>query len=391
MVKPTMTRSLRIRSALLAVVALAACGKNTYAPPPPAEVTVTKPVEQEVTTYNEFTGHTAALEAVDIRARVQGFLQSFHFTPASEVKKGDLLFVIEPELYEAQAQQAAADLQSAEARASAAQEQLAITRAIFERQAGSKTDLVQKQQARDEAVAAVAQAKARLAEAKLNLSYTHIYAPISGRIDRNLVDPGNLVGAGEATLLASIVRHDPIYAYFDASERELLRYRAMQRRGETAAPAGERNKAYMGLAVEEGYPHVGEVDYSDNRVDPNTGTIEIRAIFPNPERVLVPGLFARVRLPLSRERSLLVPDVAIGTDQGGRFVLVVDDKNVVQYRQVNLGPQVGEMRVVLDGVKLGESVIINGLQHARPGATVKPIEDPNPPKPPPTDATSPTP
>jgi RND family efflux transporter MFP subunit len=381
-----------LRFATIALAALlASCGRNTYEPPPPAEVTVAQPIEQEVTTYSEFTGHTAAIEAVDIRARVQGFLKSFHFTPGTDVKQGDLLFVIEPELYEAQAEQAAADLQSAQARAQAAEAQLGITRAIFERQAGSKTDLVEKTQARDEANAAVALAKAQLAAAKLNLSYTHIYAPIPGRIDRNLVDPGNLVGSGDATLLANIVRNDPIYAYFDASERELLRYREMQRRGETAAPAGERNKAYMGLATEDGFPHVGEVDYSDNRVDPTTGTIEIRAVFPNTERTLIPGLFARVRLPLSREKALLVPDVAVGTDQGGRYLLVVDDKNVVDYRQVKLGSLVGEMRVVYEGVKPGEWVVVNGLQHARPGSTVKPVRDPSPPAPPTADATSPTP
>jgi RND family efflux transporter MFP subunit len=383
-------RTTRLCTLALAAL-LAACGKNQYQPPPPPEVTVAQPIEQEVTTYSEFTGHTASIAAVDIRARVQGFLESFHFVPGTDVKQGDLLFVIEPELYEAQAQQAAADLDAAQARAQAAEAQLAITRSIYEKQAGSKTDLVQKQQARDESVAAVAQAKARLAAAKLNLSYTHIYAPITGRIDRNLVDPGNLVGSGDATLLASIVSTDPIYAYFDASERELLRYREMQRRGETAAPEGERNKAYLGLATEDGFPHVGEVDYSDNRVDPTTGTIEIRAVFPNAERVLLPGLFARVRLPLSREKSLLVPDVAIGTDQGGRYVLVVDDKDAVQYRQVKLGSQVGEMRVVTDGVKPGEWVIVNGMQHARPGSTVKPVREAAPTTPPTADATTPTP
>ncbi len=388
-----MTTTIRffLLAVAVAVAILPGCGKNVYEPPPPAEVTVAQPIEQEVTTYSEFTGHTAAIEAVDVRARVQGFLQSFHFTPGADVKQGDLLFIIEPELYEAQAQQAAADLTAAQARSVAAEEQLRITRSIFEKQAGSKTDLVQKQQARDEAVAAVEQAKARLAAAKLNLSYTHIYAPIPGRIDRNLVDPGNLVGAGEATLLANIVRNVPIYAYFDASERELLRYLDMQRRGETAAPAGERNKAYLGLATEDGFPHVGEVDYRDNRVDPTTGTIELRAVFPNEDRLLIPGLFARVRLPLSREKALLVPDVAVGTDQGGRYLLVVDEKNVVQYRQVKLGSLVGEMRVVNEGVQPGDWVIVNGLQHARPGSTVKPVRDASPPAAPTVDATSPTP
>ena len=184
--------------------------RTEYAPPPPPEVTVALPVQQEVTTYNEVTGRTASIEAVEVRARVQGFLQSMHFTPGTEVKQGDPLFVIEPSLYQARVDQAAADLQSAQAQSEAASEQLEIAQAIFERNAGSKTDLVQKTQARDQARAAVAQAKANLEAAKLDLSYTHIYAPNSGRIDRNYVDVGNLVGAGEATLLASIVRQDPI-------------------------------------------------------------------------------------------------------------------------------------------------------------------------------------
>lgn len=380
-----MTRSARYLAA--AALLLAGCGKNVYEPPPPNEVTVAHPVEQEVTTYSEYTGHTTAIEAVDIRARVQGLLQSFHFTPGTDVEKGDLLFVIEPTLYEAQALQAEADLQAAQARADAAQAQLEITQAIFARQAGSKTDLVQKTQARDEARAAVLQAKARLVAAELDRSYTHIYAPIPGRIDRNLVDPGNLVGAGEATLLASIVRHDPIYAYFDVSERELLRDRALQRGGQTV-PVEERDKAYLGLAVEEGFPHVGQVDYSGNRVDPSTGTIEIRAVFPNPDRVLLPGLFARVRLPQSHGPALLVPDVAVGTDQGGHFLLVVDDKDVVQYRKAKLGALVGTMRVVEEGVGPRDRVIVNGLQNARPGSTVKPVQEAAPAVPPTADGTT---
>ncbi len=350
---------------------LAACGGNTYAPPPPPEVTVAKPEEREVTTYSEFTGHTVSIEAVTIRARVQGFLQSMHFTPATDVYKGELLFVIEPYLYQARVEQADADLQGAQAQLEAAEEQLVITRSIFERQAGSKTDLVNKLQARDSARARAAQAKANLDAARLDLSYTRIYAPISGRIDRNYVDVGNLVGAGEATALASIVRHDPIYAYFDASERDLLEYRELNRRGETAAAEGERNKAYMGLVTEDGFPHEGMVDYSANRVDPSTGTIEIRAIFPNREHTILPGLFVRVRLPFTRGRALLVPDDAVGLDQGGRYVLTVDDKDVVQYRRVEVGQLSDGLRIIQSGITADDSVVVNGLQRARPGETVK--------------------
>jgi RND family efflux transporter MFP subunit len=303
-------------------------------------------------------------------------LQSINFAPGSNVNEGDLLFVIEPTLYEARAQQAEADLANAQAQFQAAESQLAITRAIFEKNAGSRTELVQRTQARDQARAAVDQARANVTAARLDLSYTHIYAPTRGRIDRNLVDIGNLVGAGQPTVLASIVRQDPIYTYFDASERDLLRYRALRRQGQTVAAEGERNKAYLGLVTEDGFPHVGEVDYVSNRVDPNTGTIEVRAIFSNPDGILLPGLFGRVRLPFTRGQALLVPDVAIGADQGGRYVLVVDDTDTVVQRRVKLGALVEQMRVVDDGIALGEWVVVNGLQRARPGTKVKPVRLP---------------
>ncbi|MET0152365.1 MAG: efflux RND transporter periplasmic adaptor subunit [Candidatus Binatia bacterium] len=361
-----------------------ACGRNRYAPPPPPEVTVTRPVEREITTYNEFTGHTVAIEAVDVRARVAGVLEKMHFAPGANVKKGDLLFVIEPALYQARVDQAQADLDGKEAQYRAAEEQFKITQAIVEGKAGSRTDFVQKTQARDLAKAQVAMARANLEAARLDLSYTRIYAPIDGRIDRNLVDVGNLVGAGQATLLASIVREDPIYVYFTASERELLQYREQQRQNRSAAPAGQNdfallglatdeNLAFLGLATETGYPHAGKIDYSANRVDPETGTFEARALFPNPDRVILAGLFARVRVPFSRERAILVPDIAVQADQGGSYLLLVDEHDTVQFRRVQVGPLIeGDLRVVRDGVSGTEWVVVNGLQRARPGSVVKP-------------------
>ena len=374
----------RIALLLAAVLLAAACGRgNRYAPPPPPEVTVAHPVEREVTLYSEFTGHTVAYESLDIRARVQGYLQSFNFTPGSYVKKGDLLFVIEPELYQAQVDQAQADLQGKEAQYRAAQQQLEITQAIFERSAGSRTDLVQKTQARDLAKAEVGMARANLEAAKLNLSYTHIYAPFPGRIDRNLVDVGNLVGSGEATLLCTIVRDDPIYAYFTMSERELLQFQELQRQNRTAAQQGQGDVAYLALATERGFPHVGQVDYTSNRVDPTTGTIELRGTFPNPDHVILPGLFVRVRLPLTRERAVLVPEAAVSQDQGGQYLLLVDAQNHVEYRRVHMGQVVeGELRVVLDGVTTADQVVIEGLQRAHPGSEVKPTQSELPPAPP---------
>jgi RND family efflux transporter MFP subunit len=359
------------------------CGRgNTYVPPPPPEVTVSHPVEREVTTYSEFTGHTVGIETVDIRARVAGYLQSVNFTPGARVKKGDLLFVIEPAAYQAAVDQAKADLEGREAEARAAQQQLEITQAIFARSAGSRTDVVTKTQTRDLAVAAVARAKATLEAATLNLSYTHIYAPISGRIDRNRVDVGNLVGTADATLLATIVDDGSIYVYFTASERELLEYRKLQQEKRTAAVAGQRNVAYLGLATDQGFPYVGEVDFASNRVDPDTGTIEIRAIFPNPDAAVLAGLFARVRLPLTREQALVVPEAALSNDQGGPFLLLVDANNKVEHRPVKTGPEVeGQMRVILGGVTPADWVVVKGLQRARPGSEVKPTQAEIPPAP----------
>jgi len=359
---------------MLAVLS-AGCGqRNAYAPPPTPQVVVANPVSRDVTTYVEYTGHTASVEAVEIRARVQGVLQSINFRPGSTVQRGDLLFVIEPELYEARAAQADANLQSARARLQAAEEQLSITQAIFTRNAGSKADLVQRTQARDEAIAALAQAQANLAAAKLDLTYTHIYAPVTGRIDRNFVDLGNLVGAGEPTLLASIVRQDPMYAYFEVSERDALDYRQRVRAGEVGSPEGvPRFRAEMALVNETGFPHLGYIDYMSNKLNPSTGTFEVRAVFPNAEGVLLPGLFVRVRVPLARGKQLLVPDEAIGSDQGGHFVLAVDAKNTVQRRPVQTGPLAEGQRIVLQGLAADDVIIVNGLQRARPGVVVNPV------------------
>jgi RND family efflux transporter MFP subunit len=372
--QPTSAAQARLLAAGIAAAFLGACTRNRYAPPPPPEVTVSQPVAQEITTYNEFTGHTAAVEAVDVRARVQGYLQSFNFKPGEKVKKGDLLFVIEPMLYQARVDQAQADLEGKDAQYRAAEAQLEITEAIFQGKAGSRTDVVQKTQARDLAKAQLAMARATLEAAKLDLSYTHIFAPIDGRIDRNFVDAGNLVGSGQATLLASIVNDDPVYVYFTASERQLLQFRELQRQKRTVVPEGQHNVAFLGLATETGFPHAGRVDYAGNKVDPDTGTIEVRALFPNPDHVILAGLFARVRLPYTREKALLVPDVAVQADQGGSYLLLVDAQNTVQYRRVHVGPVTdGDLRVVQDGVTSEDWVVVDGLQRARPSSVVKPL------------------
>jgi RND family efflux transporter MFP subunit len=349
---------------------LAGCGGNQYEAPPPPDVTVALPVERDVTTYGEFTGRTVAVESVDVRARVQGILQQMAFRPGSEVKEGDLLFVIEPTLYEARVHQADADLAGADAKARAAEEQLAITAEIFQRKAGSKADLVAKTQARDEARAAVERARADLVAAKLDLSYTRIFAPISGRIDRNYVDVGNLVGAGQPTSLATIVCEKPIYVYFSVSESDLLQHPELLDSGSRAG--GEPMRIYLGLGDETGFPREGTLDYTSNRVDPSTGTIELRAVFANTDGRVVPGLFVRVRVPFDHGPALLVPDDAMQADQNGRYLLVVGPDDVVEQRSVEVGPADRGMRVISSGLTRDDRVIVRGLQRARPGATVKP-------------------
>lgn len=359
---------------LAIAVLLGGCGgsQNAYVPPPPPTVTVSQPIRQEVTNYIEFTGNTAPVESVELRARVQGFLQSMHFTPGSEVKKGDLLFVIEPKPYQVRVDQAKADVQRSEDQYRAAEDELAIVQAMAAKSAASKIDLVQKTERRDIAKANLAAARAALERAKIDLSYTHIYAPISGQISRNFVDVGNLVGQDGPTVLATIAKYDPIYAYFTASEATVLDYAHLVRRRRVNGQTGEALPVSLGLAHESGYPHQGVFDSSDNRVDRDTGTILLRAVFPNPDRVLFPGVFARLRIPTGTVHAVLVPEEALGTDQAGRYVLVVNDKNVVEVRRVTPGASLDGLTVIRDGLAADEWVVVNGVQRARPGSTVNP-------------------
>ena len=349
--------------------------KNKYVPPPPPAVTVSRPVQQAVTDYMEFTGTTEALELVEIRARVEGYLESIHFKDGAKVKRGALLFVIDPKPFQAKLGEAKAGLLIRQAELKLAETTLKRKEGAFKDKAVSEVEVIQARAEQDKARAAVEAAQAAMETTRLNLSYTKIHAPISGRMGRNLVDVGNLVGANERTLLATIVQDDPIYAYFNASERDLLQHRQKRREREVGADENNAPNAYLGLANEEGYPHEGRVDYIDNRVNADTGTIQLRAVFPNSDGVLLPGLFARIRIPASEPHTaLLVPDRALGTDQQGRFLLVVNDKNVVEYRTVKIGAKVEGVRVIESGISSADRVIVNGIQRARPGATVNSTE-----------------
>ncbi len=358
---------------LAALVALAGCqSEKGQAPPPPPTVTVSQPEQKTVTVYADYTGSTEAFESVEIRARVEGFLDSIHFIPSGLVKKGDLLFVIEPKPYQALLDQALAELAIRKAELKLAEATLIRKENAFKDRAVSEVEVIQARAEKTKAEAAIKAAEAAVATARINLGYTRITSPISGRVGRPLVDAGNLIGRGEATLLTTVVNDDPAYAYFNIPERDLLNFLERKRAGDIPGNKRDRGLVLMGLANEKGFPHRGHLDYLDNKVDPKTGTIQVRARFPNPDHVIMAGLFVRIHLPVDLiENALLVPEAALSADQGGRYLLVVNDKDQVEYRRVKLGPQEGEMRVVLKGVKPGERVIVKGLQRVRPGIKVR--------------------
>lgn len=361
---------------LAALFGLTGCQPSQeFVEPPPPPVTVARPLQQAVTIYNEFTGTTEAIESVEIRARVEGFLDSIHFQDSDDVVQGELLFVIEQEPYIAALNRAKATLQSRIADHELAKATARRKEEALKARAISKLEVLQAQAEVLTAKAAIAEARADVRNAEITLGYTEIRAPISGRIGRSLVDEGNLVGAGEQTLLTTIIQRAPMYAYFNINERDLLRYRANNQEA-SRDPNVERTPApfFLGLANEEAYPHEGHLDYIDNRVDETTGTITIRGIFPNEDGSLVPGLFARIRVPEPEQReAMLVPEIALGRDQRGTYVLVANSENVVEYRLLQVGPEIdGGLRVVEDGLRPEEWVIVKGIQRARPGAKVAP-------------------
>lgn len=343
--------------------------------PPPPEVIVSHPLKKKVTEYLLFPGTTAALEFVEIRARVEGWLQSVDFKPGARVDKGDLLFVIDPRPYQAEVDQNKAYLKGREADMALKEANLKRSQHLLS--TGSISQLQFDVSRAEELVASsqVGIAKANLEKSELDLSYTRITAPITGTVSRNYVDVGNLVGAKDKTLLTEIVNDDSVYVYFDMSERDLLmlmkRWPRIQMEN---ASDRERPPAYLQLANESGYPHEGKIDFAQPRVDKSTGTLRVRAIFPNNKKLLVPGLFARVRVPLLDKEALLVPELAVGIAQGGRYLLVVNKDHVVEQRLVETGPLEGDLRVIAKGLNQDDWVVINGIQRARPGAKVTPKE-----------------
>ncbi|MHB8866924.1 MAG: efflux RND transporter periplasmic adaptor subunit [Pirellulaceae bacterium] len=362
----------RLSSLLLLVTAFGCAQRNTFVAPPPPEVTVAQPIRQAVTETLEFTGNTRSPAVVEIRSRVTGYLQKVAFEDGANVEAGDLLFVIDPAPFQADFDLAEAAVQKAQAAEQLAKANLARAVQLQKERAIAQQDVDTANAELASASASVKAAAASLRKAELDLGYAEIRAPISGRIGRHLIDAGNLVNA-EQSLLAVIENIDPIFAYFYVSESILLRFMQLVRDQVIPDPAQHPPELQLGLQNDDGFPHQGYLDYRELGVDPTTGTISRRGVFPNPDRVLIPGLFVRLRASLGDPTpKLLVEERAIGTDQRGAYLLVVNDENVVEYRSVKLGVQVGGLRVIEQGVQDSEWVVVNGLQRARPGTPVEP-------------------
>jgi RND family efflux transporter MFP subunit len=364
----------------------AGCGKseNKYVPPPPAEVTVSQPVKKAVTEYVDLTGNTQSVEQVALVGRVEGYLNSINFKDGDIVKKGNLLFVIEPPPYEAKVKQAEANVAMAQATLVRSTLEYSRQLQLIKQNATAQSTVEQWQAQRDADEATVQQNKANLDLARINLSYTQVRAPFDGRMDRHLVDVGNLVGSGQATQLANIYRLDPIYAYFNLNERDLVRIMERERERHQDKPSMKDQEApvYLGIEGQDGYPLEGRFDFAATSLDPNTGTLLMRGIFRNPipttggAPTLLPGMFVRVRIPVHvRKHALLVSERALGVDQGGRYLLVVNAQNVVEQRSVRVGQLEDGMRVIKEGLQGDEWVVVNGIQLTRPGAAVKPIRE----------------
>jgi multidrug efflux system membrane fusion protein len=370
-------------AAMLLVVLVAGCekfqpGPLAAAPPPPKppEVVYTLPTTAEVTDYEDFTGRTVAIPTIEIRARVTGYLEKINFKDleGEDVKRGSVLFEIDPRPYRAEVLREQANLHQAEAHLRRLDLDYQRALKLIESKSISREQFDLAKGQREEGAASIDMINANLALARLNLGYCEVKAPIDGRVSRTQLDPGNLVRSDE-TILTTIVSIDPIYAYFEVDERTMLRIRRYIEEGRVKS-VEEQVPVWIGLADEEGFPHEGKVNFFDNRLDTATGTLQLRGVFDNADRVLAPGLFARVRLPIGKPyRALMVSEQALGTDQEQKYVYVVDKDNKAEYRRVDVGRLQRGRRVVLKGLAEGERVVVSGLQRIRPGAEVQPKPD----------------
>jgi RND family efflux transporter MFP subunit len=359
--------------AVLVVCGLvAACGRtNQYAAPPPAKVVVAPPIQRNVTGYFDATGNAAAVNSVDLVARVQGFVQAIGYTDGDFVKKGTSLFTIEPEPYRLKVDAAKASVNSAKAALAQAESDLKRQAQLIPTKSTAPSLYDQALAQRDTARANLQSAQANEQQAEITYDYTNVTAPFDGVVGARQVSIGELVGAGTSpTVLATIVQLDPIWVNFTVSETDVLRVRAeLKKQGRTEADVIGM-PVEVGTQTETGYPHAGKLDYVSPTVDPSTGTLTARAVLPNAGRALLPGYFVRVRIPLRPRPALLVPEVAIGASQAGRYVLVVNKDDVVEQRKVEPGQPVGDLRVIESGLNKDDRVVIGGIMHAIPGQKV---------------------
>ncbi len=357
---------------LAIAAAIGGCGQNNqYAAPPPPKVTVAAPIEQDITRYFEATGNTAAINSVDLVARVQGFVQAISYTDGDFVKKGTSLFTIEPQPYKLKVDSAKSAVTSAKASLLQFEAEYQRQADLVSRQVSTQANYDKALAQRDSGQADLQSAQANEQQAEINLGYTDVTAPFDGVVTARQVSVGQLVGASSPpTVLATSVQLDPIWVNFTASERDVLMIRAiLANRGETTA-ALIGLPVEVGLQNEAGYPHRGKLDYVAPNVDPSTGTLAARATLENGDRALLPGYFVRVRVPSKPRPGLLVPDVALGSDQSGRYVLVVNKDNVVEQRKVEPGQLVGELRVIEKGLTKDDRVVVGGIMRAIPGEKV---------------------
>jgi RND family efflux transporter MFP subunit len=359
---------------LLGLGLLAGCGEsNTYVAPPPPKVTVAPPVQRDVVPYLEATGNTAAVNTANLVARVSGFIDSIGYKDGDLVKKGTVLFTIEPEPYDLKFKQSQAAEESARVTVKQTQAEYERQADLTSRGSASKATLDNATASRDNAQANAKQAEVNTRLAQINVGYAHVTAPFDGIVTARKVSIGDYVGAGSPTVLATIVQHDPLYVNFSISERDVLRIRATMREHGLTPEDIKKIPVEIGLQTEGGYPHKGLLDYASPTVDPSTGTLAARGLLQNTDRVLLPGLFVRVRIPLRKQdNAILVPDVALGSDQSGRYVLVVGKDNVVEQRTVEVGQLDGPLRVIVKGLNAGDRVVVNGLLRAIPGQKVDP-------------------
>jgi RND family efflux transporter MFP subunit len=364
----------RALAAASAAIALAGCeDKNAYVAPPPPKVDVATPVQRPVTRYVEATGNTAPIKSVDLVARVQGFLQSIDYQDGTFVKQGTQLFTIEPETYKLKVEQAKAAEVGAQATVKQAEADFKRQAELVQRQAVSQSTLDTSTSTRDNAQASLQQAQVNTRLAEVNYGYTNVTAPFDGVVSAHMVSVGELVGVSSPTQLATIVAMDPIWVNFTVNEQDVLRIRAeAARRGLTVNDL-KQLPIQVGLQTETGYPHEGKLDYVSPTLNQSTGTLAVRGVVPNDKRVLLPGYFVRVRVPFDQEKAaLLVPDTALGSDQGGRYLLVVNGDNVVEQRKVQIGPVDNGLRVIEGGLKPDDRVVIAGLLRVIPGQKIDP-------------------